>query len=229
MRSRSVRRISSSRAHAGLAARGQRPAPRAADEHAVGAERERADDVGAAPHAAVEQHLHVAAGQRAATAGSACSEAGTPSSWRPPWLETITPSTPQSAARTGVVGVQHALQRDRPRPARAQALELRPSRGAGRTAAAASRRSGAASPRSCRAPRSGSGAARSQRPKRRGCASASRTFAAVGRGGKPKPLRRSRSRSPRRGRVGGQDQHLAARAAAAWSTSRSVSARSRSA
>ena len=47
-------------AHAGLAARRQAPRVRPADEHGVGAERERAQDVGAVADPAVDEHRHPA-------------------------------------------------------------------------------------------------------------------------------------------------------------------------
>ena len=86
-----------------LAARHRAEERRAAGEHAVRAERARFQDVDAAAHAAVEQH-----GDREPTArrnaGNASSVAAAPSSWRPPWLETTTPSQPIGRGALGVVG-----------------------------------------------------------------------------------------------------------------------------
>ena len=47
-----------------------------------------------------------------------------PSTWRPPWLETITPSMPSATARRGVVGVEDSLEHDRERRALAQEREV---------------------------------------------------------------------------------------------------------
>jgi len=42
-------------------------------------------------------------------AGNASNEAGAWSSWRPPWFETMMPSTPISAARTASAGFRMPL------------------------------------------------------------------------------------------------------------------------
>ena len=77
--------------------------------------RERLDDVGAAADAAVEQHRRCRRPTASTTPGSASSAAIAPSTCRPPWFETITPSTPCSRALARIVGMEDALQEDRQR------------------------------------------------------------------------------------------------------------------
>ena len=70
---------------------------------AARSERQRLEHVGAAAHAGVEQHRDAAV-TASTTAGSASSVAIAPSTWRPPWLETMTPSMPSSTARAASSG-----------------------------------------------------------------------------------------------------------------------------
>ena len=93
---------------AGAALRGERIGPGAAEQHALRAEREHAHDVEAGAHAAVGEH-----GQRSPHGIGDRGQGGavdiTPSSWRPPWLETMMPSAPSLAASRGILGVEDAL------------------------------------------------------------------------------------------------------------------------
>ncbi len=70
-------------------------------------------------------------------AGKASSEAGAWSSWRPPWFETMMPSTPISAARTASAGFRMPLTTSGARKEAPVALEVAPGlrRGRGLTAA----------------------------------------------------------------------------------------------
>ena len=88
---------------------------RPADEDEMRAERERLDDVGAAPDAAVQDHRHALAG--AAIAGSTRKGDAAPSSWRPPWLDTMTPSPPISRAMRGIRRRKETFHHQLARPA----------------------------------------------------------------------------------------------------------------
>jgi hypothetical protein len=76
---------------------------RAPDQHRVGTERHRLDDVAAPAHAAVEK-IVILPPTRATIAGSASSVAIDESSARPPWFETTTPSAPSASARSASSG-----------------------------------------------------------------------------------------------------------------------------
>ena len=104
---------------------------RAAEQHRVGAERERGEDVGAGADAAVEQHGRLVARRRRARPTSASSEAIELSTWRPPWLDTIdrVDAVVEGAAR--VVGVQDPLEHDGQPGALAQRGQVVPATGRG--------------------------------------------------------------------------------------------------
>ena len=90
---------------------GQREAVevRAAEQAGVGAQGERQEDVGAGADAAVEQDRRVRARRASRTVTSASSEAMLWSTWRPPWLDTTSPSTPASSARSASSGCRIPL------------------------------------------------------------------------------------------------------------------------
>ena len=83
----------------GLAVGGQAPQVGAPDQHRPGAERERLDDVGAAPDAAVEERPRPGRRPRRRSACSIRIAAGVPSRLLPPWLDTEIAVTPASTAR----------------------------------------------------------------------------------------------------------------------------------
>ena len=77
--------------------------------------------VDAAADAAVEQHLGPAGRPRRRPRAARRCWRRAPSSWRPPWLDTTTASTPDSTARTGVPRVEDSLEHQRQvGPARSQ-------------------------------------------------------------------------------------------------------------
>ena len=87
-----------------LAARGDGPRPRPPDEHRPGA---RAPSSSRRRGRCGRRRRRAPAPDRRSrrrSRGSASAVEGTESSWRPPWLETITPSTPTSAARLASSG-----------------------------------------------------------------------------------------------------------------------------
>ena len=102
--------------HAGLAGDGQAPELRARDEAGARAERQRLDDIGAAPDAAVDEHRNAPRRRPPRRRAARRCDAGAPSSWRPPWLETISPSTPCSTRLAASLGMEDALEDQRPVP-----------------------------------------------------------------------------------------------------------------
>ena len=91
-------------------------------------------------------------GMRPATASTTCGRArtpaGAPSSWRPPWLETITASTPSSAARRASSGCRTPLRISGPLPQGSAARRRRSRRHRRRAAGPCGRRA-----RGCRSSR----------------------------------------------------------------------------
>ena len=81
-----------------LAADGEPPRGRTADQRRPGAERECCDDVDPAADAAVDQHLDPA-GDRVDDLLEHVDRRGDASSWRPPWFETTIAAAPCSQAR----------------------------------------------------------------------------------------------------------------------------------
>ena len=146
-----------------------------------GTERERLDHVGSAAHAAVEQDLGTASGDRIDDPRQARRlSPGEASSWRPPWFDTTMPAAPAATARR-VVGAHDALHEHRQlRQRRSQpiASQSAPDRAARRS----TRR------------------ARTRRPARHpAVAPAACRFSTAEPGGSANRLRTSRSRRPSSG------------------------------
>ena len=108
-----------------LPADGERVGVRTAEQHGVGAERHRLQR--RRPRERMPPSISTtASGSASRTSTSASSAATAPSTWRPPWFETITPSTPCSQRELRVVGGQHALHENRQRRLPAQPVEVVP-------------------------------------------------------------------------------------------------------
>ena len=168
-----------------------------------GAERERLHDVRAAADAAVDEHLEAARRPRRRPPAGRRSSAVAPSSWRPPWLETITPAAPCSQASAASSAVRMPFTTTGRLDSGGELLEVVPPQ----------RRVHQA--RTCRRDRTGRGR-RPRRPQARGRHSA----------GIAKPVRRSRSRRPSRG--ASTVSAIASKpASSAWSISAWVTPRSR--
>src|SRR5262245_55339211 len=73
-------------------------AVRAAQQHGLGAQGKRLEDIGASADAAIEQDRY-SSRDGFHDAGQGIQRGIAPSNCRPPWLETMTPSTPCSIAR----------------------------------------------------------------------------------------------------------------------------------
>ena len=99
-----------------LAAQAEPVRIRPPDQHGLSAERQRLEHVRAAADAAVEQDRRSGCRPTPTTAGSASSAAMAPSTWRPPWLDTMIPSIPAPAARRASRRMQDALENDRAVP-----------------------------------------------------------------------------------------------------------------
>ena len=119
---------------AGLAGHRQAPELRPADEAGRGAERQRLDHVGR--RGARRRRAGPGYGPPTAStiAGSASSEAGAPSSWRPPWLETMRPSMPRSTAARASAGCSTPLRISGPFQMPAHRLDVGPGHGRDRAA-----------------------------------------------------------------------------------------------
>ena len=111
--------------HASFAARRDGIGPRPTDETGSRAHGHRLDDVESAADPAVHQDLALVAHSLGDVRQRADRGAHV-SSWRPPWFPTMTASAPWSRRRSGVVGVQDALQRDLAAPVLAQPREVVP-------------------------------------------------------------------------------------------------------
>ncbi len=115
-------RVRDARAAAG----GEAVHGRAAEQHALGAERDGLGDVAAAAHAAVHEDRRRGRRPRARPRAGPSRPLIAPSSWRPPWFDSTTPSHARRDRALGVVGAQHALQQQLPRPEVAETLDVVP-------------------------------------------------------------------------------------------------------